>query len=51
MKKQYITPEFRPRKMAVEESLLAAISENGKKKINKKNNINKKTKQKKNTKN
>ena len=29
MKKQYITPEFRPRKMAVEESLLAAISENG----------------------
>ena len=29
MKKEYITPEFRPRKMAVEESLLAAISENG----------------------
>ena len=29
MKKQYITPEFRPRQMAVEESLLAAISENG----------------------
>ena len=29
MKKEYITPEFRPRKMAVEESFLAAISENG----------------------
>ncbi|MBQ4449653.1 MAG: hypothetical protein II900_04405 [Prevotella sp.] len=29
MKKLYIQPEFRPREMAVEESLLAAISENG----------------------
>ena len=29
MKKEYITPEFRPRKMAVEESLLAAISVHG----------------------
>jgi hypothetical protein len=29
MKKKYIAPEFRPREMAIEESLLAAISENG----------------------
>ena len=29
MKKQYIAPEFRAREMAVEESLLAALSENG----------------------
>ena len=28
MKKKYIEPEFKARKMAVEESLLAAISEN-----------------------
>ena len=29
MKKKYIEPEFRAREMAVEESLLAAISQNG----------------------
>ena len=29
MKKKYIEPEFRARQMAVEESLLAAISQNG----------------------
>lgn len=29
MKKKYIEPEFRARKMAVEESLLAALSEKG----------------------